>query len=275
MENIKFDAHELKKLYQSIGFMNPAGGQYKERIGKNKQVYDYLLQITAALKKLSTKNEIVLLDCACGRSYLSFIVYYYCQEILKRKIRIIGVDSNPDLIFKCNNIAFEMEFKNLTFYCSDIIDFKPEYKLDIVYCLHACNTATDQAIAKGIIEKAKYIMTVSCCQHTTMAQIKKHPLTSITRFKPFKERIVDMVSDSMRALLLESLGYNVDVFEFTSSKNTAKNIMLRAVSGNRNMAKEEMAEYEYRKLLNTFHIRPAAERYLQTEDVYEPSIICY
>lgn len=271
MESIKLDTKELKTLYQSIGLMNPAGGEYKERIGKNRQVYDYLIQITAALKKLSTKSEIVLLDCACGRSYLSFIVYYYCHEILNRNIRIIGVDSNPELIFKCNNIAFEMGYKNLTFYCSDIIDFKSEFKPDIVYSLHACNTATDQTIAKGIIEKAKYIMTVSCCQHTTMEQIKKHPLTSITRFKPFKERIVDTVSDSMRALLLERLGYNVNIFEFTSTKNTAKNIMLRAVSGNRNKVKEEMAEYEYQKLLNTFHVRPAAEMYLQTENINEPS----
>lgn len=273
MENIKLDAGELKKLYQDIGLMNPVGGQYKERVGKSRQVYDYLAQILAALKKLSTKNEIVLLDCACGRSYLSFLVFYYCQEVLDRKIRIIGVDSNPDLILKCNNIAFELGYKNLSFYCSNIIDFKSEFKPDIVYSLHACNTATDQAIAKGIIEKAKYIMTVSCCQHAARGQIKKHPLASITRFKPYKERVADMVSDSMRALLLESLGYNVEIYEFTSSRNTAKNIMLRAVSGNRNEVREEMAEYEYQKLLNTFHIRPAAEKYLQTETAYEPNIL--
>lgn len=265
MENMKIDANELKKLYLGIGFMNPAGGQYKERIGKSRQVWDYLMQITAALKKLSTKNELVLLDCACGRSYLSFIIYYYCQEILKRRIRIIGVDTNADLIFKCNRIVLDMKLENLAFYCSNIIDFKHEYKPDIVYCLHACDTATDQTIVKGIMEKAKYTMTVSCCQHTPMTQIKRHPLASITRFKPYKEKIVDMVSDSMRALLLERHGYNVDIFEFTSSRNTAKNIMLRAVSSNRNKLKEEMAEYEYGKLLSTFHIRPAAENYLQTE----------
>ncbi len=268
MESIKLDVKELEKLYQKIGLINPAGGQYKERIGKSRQIYDYLIQITAALKKLSTKNEIVLLDCACGKSYLSFIVYYYCHEVLKKNIRIIGVDSNPELIFKCNNIAFEMGFTNLAFYCSNIIDFKSEYRPDIVYSLHACNTATDQTIAKGIIEKAKYIMTVSCCQHTTMGQIRKHPLTSITRFKPFKERIVDMVSDSMRALLLEQYGYNVDIFEFTSTKNTAKNIMLRAVSCNSNTVKEEVAEIDYQKLLNLFHIRPAAEMYLNKDNIF-------
>lgn len=267
MENTKFDTNELKELYKNIGFMNPAGGNYKERICKNGQVNNYLTQIISAIKKLSTKNEIVLLDCACGRSYLSFVVYYYCQEILKKNIRIIGVDKNADLILKCRDIACELGFKNVLFYCNDIMEFKLDMTPDIVYCLHACDTATDMTVAKGIIENAKYIMTVSCCQHTTMKQIKQHPLASITRFKPYKERIVEMVSDSMRALLLEQQGYNVDIFEVTTSRNTAKNIMVRAIKGSRNSVKEEKAQYEYIKLHNTFHIRPAAEKYLHNENI--------
>lgn len=275
MENIKFGTKELEKLYKNIGFMNPAGSNYKERVCKNSQVNDYLTHIISAIKKLSTKKEIVLMDCACGRSYLSFVVYYYCQEILKRNIRIIGVDKNADLILKCRNTAYDMGFKNVLFYCGDIIEFKPDMTPDIVYCLHACDTATDMTVAKGIIENAKYILTVSCCQHTAMKQIKQHPLTSITRFKPYKERIVEMVSDSMRALLLEQQGYNVDIFEFTTSRNTAKNIMVRAVKGSRNSVKEEKAEYEYIKLQNTFHIRLAAEIYLNNENISQQNPVYY
>ena len=266
MENIIIDTDELKNLYNNIGFTNPDGGNNKERSCKIGQVNDYLTQINSAIKKLSTKQEIVLLDCACGRSYLSFVVYYYFQEILKKNIRIIGVDKNADLILKCRSIACDMGFKNVLFYCNDIMEFKPDMTPDIVYCLHACDTATDMTVAKGILENAKYIMTVSCCQHTSMKQIKQHPLTSITRFKPYKERIAEMVSDSMRALLLERAGYNVDIFEFTSSRNTAKNVMVRAIKGSRNPVKEEKAEYEYIKLQNTFHIRPAAEQYLQRKN---------
>ncbi len=269
MENIKVDTNELKKLYKNIGFMNPAGGKYKERICKNSQVNDYLTQIISAIKKLSTKKEIVLLDCACGRSYLSFVVYYYCQEILKRKIRIIGVDKNADLILKCRKIACELDFKNVRFYCNDIMELKLDMTPDIVYCLHACDTATDMTIAKGIRENAKYIITVSCCQHTTMKQIRQHPLTCITRFKPYKERIVEMISDSMRALLLEQQGYSVDIFEFTSTRNTAKNIMVRAIKGNRNLIKEDKSKCEYIKLQNSFHIRPAAEKFLDNEKTLE------
>lgn len=262
MGNIKFDANELKKLYAGIGFLNPAGGQYRERICKNGQVNDFLAHIVSALKKLSSKKEIVLLDCACGRSYLSFIAYYYCHEVLKRKIKIIGVDTNAGLIAKCIETAAQMGFAGISFYCSDIMEFKPDRAPDIVYCLHACDTATDMTVAKGVMENAKYIMTVSCCQHTATKHIRQHPLTSMTRFKPYKERIAEMVSDSMRALLLERLGYDVDIFEFTTSRNTPKNVMVRAVKGSRNAVREEKAEFDYLKLQDTFHIKPAAEGYL-------------
>ena len=180
----------------------------------------------------------------------------------RNNIRFIGIDTNIDLINKCRLAASALEYTNMEFYNGNIIDCPVEYKTDIVYSLHACDTATDQTILKGIMTNAVYILSVSCCQHFTGSQMKGHPLTNITRFSHYKTRMVDMVSDSLRALLLESHGYKVDIFEFTPQKNTPKNIMLRAEKINMTDKKRSQAFDEYKRLSDIFHVKPALEFYL-------------
>lgn len=256
MKELNFNVANLKKLFREVGLHNPSGEFYGERIHKHQQVFDYIIQIKAAFSKLSTKRPIVLLDCGCGKSYLSFLLYEFCKTILTRELKIIGIDNNADLIRKCQKTAEELKFNHMEFFHSNIEEFKTDEAIDIVYSLHACDTATDQTIAKGILLDAQYIFSVSCCQHTNRHNISKHPLQCITRHQPYKERLVDMVGDGMRALILEHLGYGVKLFEFTATEYTPKNIMLRAIKNTVKRQDQEMAKDNYNKLVAMFNFFP-------------------
>jgi SAM-dependent methyltransferase len=257
-----FDINEIQELFTQIGLSSPLGVHYAERQKKCDQLNDYLIIMQAALKRFSTKRILTFLDCGCGRSYLSFFLNYSLQQMGWGNLRFIGIDSNAELIDKCRHAASVLGFSNMEFYSSSILECPVVCTVDIAYSLHACDIATDQTIYKGIVKNARYIMSVSCCQHFTRSQIKRHPLTGITRFNHYKERLVDMVSDSLRALLLEAYGYKVDVFEFTASKNTPKNIMLRAERTNMREEKTRKALNDYQILSDMFHIKPALEQYL-------------
>lgn len=118
MTSIDFDPISLKTLFQEIGLYSPKGEFYQQRVRKHAQVFAYINQIESALKKLSTKRPVVMVDCGCGKSYLSFILYEYCKTILNRNVKIIGIDNNPELIDKCNNTAKELKFDQMHF-CID------------------------------------------------------------------------------------------------------------------------------------------------------------
>ncbi len=264
MKNINLEASELENIFSSIGLSNKNGENYKERLKKHKQIYDYLLHLNKAVNRLSRKREIILVDCACGKSYLSFVANYYFTNIEKRKVKFVCIDYNEHVIVASKAAAEELEFNNMEFICDDIFNVDFHVNPDVVYSLHACDTATDMTIAKGILEDAKYIMTVSCCQHTVRNQIKKHPLTSITKHGVYKERLADMVADSMRTLLLESKGYIVKVFDYVASSETPKNVMVRAVKGGTlSNKKYEKSIEDYRKLQNIFNVKPKLEDYIE------------
>lgn len=262
---VDFNLDNLTELFREIGLYSSENQFYHQRIRKHEQIFAYIPQISAAFRKLSTKRPIVMLDCGCGKSYLSFVLYQYCTTVLKRKVKILGVDSNVELIDKCNHSAKELGFTNMQFYNAAIETFCPDDEVDIAYSLHACDLATDQTIAKGVQLGAKYIFSVSCCQHTNRAKMSKHPLTSVSRHKPYKERLVDMLGDSMRALLLEQIGYGVNIFEFVAAEKTPKNIMLRAIKNAVKKCDQTQAATEYKHLVEMFNFAPALERMLQSQ----------
>lgn len=260
--SIEFNLDSLKIVFRETGLHNPSGEFYTARKHKHKQVFDYIIQIESAFKKLSTKHPLVLIDCGCGKSYLSFILYEYCRTVLKRKIKIIGIDNNPVLIDKCRAISEALGFQEMEFFDASVGEFQSDHEIDIVYSLHACNTATDQTIAQGIRLGAKYIFSVSCCQHRNRKLMSNHPLKSMTRFQAYKERLVDMVGDSMRALLLEQQGYGIHLFEFTSAEQTPKNMMLRGIRNRVKKADQEAAVDRYKELVELFGFAPALEEML-------------
>jgi SAM-dependent methyltransferase len=259
MTLLDFDLDNLTTLFREIGLYSPKNRFYQQRIRKHQQILAYIPQIAAAFSKLSTKRPIVMLDCGCGKSYLSFVLYEYCTAVLKRKVKLIGIDNNAELIDKCKRSAKALNFDNMYFYHAGIEEFKLNDSIDITYSLHACDVATDQTIAKGVKLGAKYIFSVSCCQHTNREKLRQHPLTRISRYQPYKERLVDMLGDSMRALLLEQLGYGVNIFEFVAAEQTPKNVMLRAVKNTVKKQDRTKAMAEYQRLVEMFGFAPKLE----------------
>lgn len=262
MSLIDINPEELKSIFSVIGLSNKDGNFYKQRMNKHRQVFDFLIHIEKAISQLSTKRTLTIVDCASGRSYLSFITNYYLLNVLNRKVNFICIDYNEHVIKQSKTAAESLGFDNMKFICDDIFNIKLNNKPDIIYSLHACNTATDMTIAMGISEQAKYIMTVSCCQHFVRANIKKHPLTSISRYGVYKERIADMVSDTMRSLILEEAGYQLTLFDYVPASVTPKNIMIRAIKGSFNEKRSKQARNEYNKLKDIFNVQPKLCEYL-------------
>lgn len=232
----------------------------KDQTAKIEQIIAYLEIIHSVLKKYSNKKKITLIDCAAGNCYLSFLIYYFYKHIEPKNIAIYCIDNNQRLMTNSRQTAQELGFDNMYFHSSDIMDFSITDNTQLVYSLHACDSATDKALYLGLKQKAANILSVSCCQHGIKKHLKKHPYTGITKHKIFKDRITYMIGDSLRALLLESKGYKTDIFEFVSSRYTDKNIMIRATRSNPNNILK--AEAEYKQLSSQFNISPYLEDYL-------------
>ncbi|WP_432409377.1 class I SAM-dependent methyltransferase [Wukongibacter sp. M2B1] len=267
MNRIDINSEEIKSIFASIGLSNKEGINYKQRLKKHRQITDFLVHIEKAVKKLSQKRTLVLLDCASGKSYLSFIANYYLTNVLERKVEFICIDYNNHVMEQSEIAAKNLGFNNMSFICDDIFNVRLTQCPDIVYSLHACNMATDMTIAKGIAEQAKYIMTVSCCQHFIRSNMKKHPLRSITKFGVYKERIADMLSDTMRSLILEIEGYEIDLFDYVPASETPKNVMIRAKKGSCHEKRSQQAQNEYKKLKEMFNVEPKLIKYLSYAQV--------
>jgi hypothetical protein len=246
---------QIKELNIHIGLTSPNGKSYKDRQGKHQQLADYYTVVKSIVRKLSTKRTLYLYDCACGRAYLSFYLNYRLRKDGFANIEFICIDQNEALIERCKQIATELSMDNMRFCASSIRDFKFAHQPDIIYSLHACNDASDQMIYKGIVNEARHILSVSCCQHEVRSHMKSHSLRTFMRHRPYKERLADMVSDSLRALILEAYGYKVHVFEFTAGAHTAKNIMLRSNKIHITEHKKEQALVEYEELSSLFKVQ--------------------
>lgn len=262
MNRIDINPEELKSIFAVIGLSNKEGIQYRQRMSKHRQVFDFLVHIEKAMNNLSKKRTLTIVDCASGRSYLSFITNYYLLRVLNKKVEFTCIDYNNHVIEQSKKAAESLGFDNMNFICNDIFNVQFNKEPDIIYSLHACNKATDMTIAKGISEQAKYIMTVSCCQHFVRSHMRNHPLTSITRYGVYKERIADMLSDTMRSLILEAAGYQIDLFDYVPASETPKNIMIRAIKGSYNEKRSQQAQNEYNKLKEIFNVEPKLIEYL-------------
>jgi len=231
-----------------------------DQLAKMEQLVAYLEIIQSQVRKYSSKREITLIESCAGNCYLSFLVYYYFTEINPRKVKIYCIDHNERLMEKCNNKAEAFGFENMYFHAGDVLSFQEGNDPHLVYSLHACDDATDRTIYLGIIKNAKNILSVSCCQHSIKKFFSTKSYKSLTRHRVFKDRLLYMVGDSMRTLLMEMSGYSADVIEFVSSRYTNKNAMIRARKGTPKL--KTLAKSEYEELSNEFRIRPKLENYL-------------
>ncbi|MBN2502568.1 MAG: SAM-dependent methyltransferase [Anaerolineales bacterium] len=254
----------LNLFFQKIRLKDQNQQSGKDKTAKIGQILSYLEIIHVQVRKYSKRRELVLIDCGAGNCYLSFLVYYFYTQIEKRPVRIHCLDNNPYLMENNHRRAETLEFKRMYFHTCDIADYAYDGRPDMVYSLHACDSATDKMLYLGLQTEARNILSVSCCQHTNIKKMKGHPYTGITRHQIFKEKLAYMVGDSLRAMLLEMHGYQVDIIEFASTRYTDKNIMLRARKGHVNNVAQ--LNEQYQKLQQTFNFSPALENYLLTED---------
>jgi len=257
----KIKREELADLFQVIKLQSRNAYVSIDNEVKIEQIIAYLEIIHAELRRLSKKRPLVLIDSGAGNCYLSYLVYYYYKYIQKQPIIIHCIDANARLMQGNKALAERMNFEHMYFHACDIDAFEPNQKVDMVYALHACDVATDKSIYLGVRSKARVILSVSCCQHSL--SLKSDGLKSVLRHKAFRDKAIMMISDSLRALLLEQVGYKVGVFDFVSSRYTEKNTMLRAVRTE--FKKQIDSNVEYERVSQEFGMRPHLEYLLEKE----------
>lgn len=217
-----------------LGVMSSDGKIIKSRYDKFKQINRFLEFIEDILPSLSKERELTILDFGCGKSYLTFAMYYYLKELKGYQIKIIGLDLKEDVIKHCNQLAEKYGYDNLHFLVGDIASYEGVSKVDMVVTLHACDTATDYALFKAIQWEADVILSVPCCQHELNKQIKNDILSPILHYGLIKERIAALATDALRGELLEAVGYKSQILEFIDMEHTPKNILIRAVRNPKN-----------------------------------------
>ena len=212
-----------------LGVFTPDFKIVKSKYDKYKQINRFVELIDDECGKID-KDEISILDFGCGKSYLTFIVYYYFAKIKGKKVNIIGYDLKQDVVENCNKIAKKYSYDNLEFVVADVKkDVLSDRQIDVVISLHACDTATDYALYYAIQKGVKYVFSVPCCQHEINLSIGKGgDLDCLLKYGIIKERVSALLTDSIRAMVLEDMGYKVDVIEFVDLAHSPKNLMLRA-----------------------------------------------
>ena len=212
-----------------LGVQTKEGKIVRSNYDKFRQINRYLEFIADIMPILPTDRCINIIDFGCGKSYLTFALYYYMKILCNRDIQVIGLDLKEKVIEDCNALAVRYDYDKLKFVTGDVSTYTGEGNVDMVVTLHACDTATDYAIEKAVKWGAKVIFTVPCCQHEVNMQIANEELQPLLKYGLIKERMSALITDAIRANLLEELGYQVQVMEFIDMEHTPKNILIRAV----------------------------------------------
>ena len=270
-------SHDRKKKYvleegipvpflQDLGVMTQEGKIVHAKFDKFRQINRFLEFIEDILPELDKDRELTILDFGCGKSYLTFAMYYYLHELKSYDIRIIGLDLKKDVIHHCNELSEKYGYEKLKFLEGDIADYTGVNKVDMVVTLHACDTATDYALAKAVGWDAKVILSVPCCQHELNRQIKNEVLEPILKYGLLKERMAALITDGLRAEYLEREGYTAQILEFIDMEHTPKNILIRAV---KNKKKKGQGDDAIRRCEAALRVTPTLGRLLDGYSVEE------
>ena len=247
-----------------LGVFTKEGKVVKSKYDKYKQINRFVEIIDDEIKKNDYK-ELTILDFGCGKSYLTFVLYYYFVKIKNIKVKMIGLDLKKDVIKKCNDIAKSYNYENLHFELGDINGFKYNNKVDMVITLHACDTATDYALYNAIKWNSKMIFSVPCCQHEFNRDMKSDNFSILTKYGIIQERIAALMTDSVRGNLLEAVGYKTQLLEFIDIAHSPKNILIRASKGNVSKEKREKAIEEVNRLIKEFNFNPTLYKLLKED----------
>lgn len=244
---------------QDLGVMTSEGKIVRTKFDKFRQINRFLEFVEDILPQLPKDRELTILDFGCGKSYLTFAIYYYLHELKKMDVRIIGLDLKTEVIDHCNELSKKYGYKKLKFLQGDIAQYTGVDEVDMVVTLHACDTATDFALDKAVGWNAKVILSVPCCQHELNGQMHNDLLEDIFKYGLIKERMAALITDAMRAEYLEGCGYDAQILEFIDMEHTPKNILIRAVKTGK---KKDNAE-NIRACEEFFHIKPTLGKLLK------------
>ena len=244
-----------------LGVMTQNGNIVNAHYDKFRQINRFL-EYEDILPSLPTDRELRILDFGCGKSYLTFAIYYYLKVLKGYPVRITGLDLKEDVIRHCNELAVKYGYDKLEFLCGDIAYYDGCSQVDMVVTLHACDTATDYALAKAVGWGAKVILSVPCCQHELNKQMKNDLLSPVLHYGILKERMAALMTDGLRAQILEANGYRTQILEFIDMAHTPKNLLIRAVyNGHCADNKDQINE-----LLAAFDVNPTLYRLLCKKD---------
>ena len=249
-----------------LGVQNKDGKINKSRYDKFKQINRYLEFIRDILPHLDKEKTIRIIDFGCGKSYLTFAMYYYLHEMLGYKLSVVGLDLKEDVIEKCNNLSKKYGYEGLRFIRGDIATYEDTMDVDMVVSLHACDTATDLALIKAVHWNAKVIFAVPCCQHEVNKQLKSDLLEPALKYGLIKERMAALLTDAIRANVLEEMGYDTDILEFIDMEHTPKNILLRGVKKNK---MKKIEKHKLFEMTNALNINTTLQKQMQNGEIDE------
>lgn len=249
---------QADELLKEIGILSNDGKVKNDMVRKYSQIDHFIELIHDLLVEISSKHEsITVLDCACGKSYLSFVLNYYIKEVMKKPCHFIGLDYSDTVIEASKRMAKNLEYHNMEFKVTDIRNYNTKRDIHLVISLHACDTATDEAIALAVNNNVDSMVMVPCCHRELLQQLDYKPLEPIFKYGILKARISDALTDGLRSMYLEALGYKVTVVEYISPLETPKNLMIRAIKSG-NMDKKVMQEYK--KLTSALNVSPSIDK---------------
>ena len=250
--------HNRKKKYildenipvgflQDLGVQTTDGKIVKSRYDKFRQINRFLEFIEDILPSLPKDRTVQIVDFGCGKSYLTFAMYYYLKILKQYDVNVCGLDLKEDVIRHCNRLSEKYGYDGLRFYHGNIKDFEGAERVDMVVTLHACDTATDYALHKAVKWDAGVILSVPCCQHELNGQICCEPLAELFSYGLIKERTAALFTDALRGELLEAEGYDTQILEFIDMEHTPKNIMLRCIKRRREATDKAERAYRLKK----------------------------
>lgn len=257
---------EARRVLAELGVLSATGVVRRKQRDKLIQIKNFTQVVAGALPP--GKKELQIVDGASGKSYLSFLLYFYLNRELGYRAHFYGVDTNEELVNASRSVQEKLGYPHMKFFHSSLADFEPPGRgFDLLYSLHGCDTATDEAIAAGVRLGARAIIVAPCCHRELREQMRNHPLRGLTRYGLLEEQFAAMLTDALRGLALESLGYRVSMFRFVTPDVSAKNVMIQAVQtgtppGEGQKEGQKEAKRQYQDLVKMFNVSPSIGRLL-------------